>query len=127
MNKPESAWSDSLTTAIWVKAKDQGRCNINKAALSTGQLACLTRLEDAHTVLLQQRRYYLVQARIKAREAQTQQSFAELELFPTSRSYGFRLKKLELEKEAEQLRGRAEAIDELLRHFALQKSRVGNR
>lgn len=63
-----------------------------KAELNTGQLARLTRLEDAHTVLLQQRRYYLIQAKLKVREARTLKSFAKLELVPNTRYWGYRFK-----------------------------------
>ncbi len=93
--------------------------------LNTERLACLTRLEDAHTVLSEQRSFYLTQARLKTREARTQQSFAKLEMFPTARTWGFRVKRLELEAEAEHLRARATALDDLLRQFASRPHNVG--
>lgn len=93
--------------------------------MSTGQLACLTRLEDAHTVLLQQRRYYLTQARLKTREVRTLRSFAKLEMFPTARTWGHRFKQLELEAQAEHLRACARALDDLLRQFASRPHNVG--
>lgn len=71
-----------------------------KAELSTGQLACLPQLNNARAILWQQRKVYLFLARLKTREARTQESFAELEPFPNRSYYRFLFKKLELEKEA---------------------------